>query len=602
LRVNFNYADNAAGAVADRDLAERRGSAANQVEWYAPAASGSASPARIWIPFDLLLLVTELREGVALTLSYNRELLDADRADGFLRHYVATLTELCARPDVPVGGVSSTSTSTSTGTRTGTDAARAASSGQKEGGALRPLPRPALPPLSYAQERMWFLHQLEPQGTAYNMPPIKRRLVGPLDAFALRGALEDLVRRHEALRTVFPSVDGAPHQRILEPGPHALPITDLRGLRDLRGHAEREAELLALIGQEQLRPFDLARGPLLRAHLYRLDDDEHVLVIILHHIVSDGWSLAVLWRELGALYAARQRGAVADLPPLPVQYADYAVWQRAHVSSEQLDKQLGYWIERLAGAPEATALPYRPGYTGWTSSRGAGVSVTLEAERWRRLRELGRGHRASPFVTLLAAFRALLARRSEQDDLCIGTPISNRYQEQVRGLIGCFVNTVVLRTRVDREAGFSALLAAERRTVLSALAHQQAPFEALVAALGGKRSQRSRGRTPLFQVLFALQDLAWEHEDFGGLVGRPVPLPTQSAQVELAIHVFEQRDQLVICFDYAADLFEAAAIEELARDYVSVLEHVTVSPEQALARIPLARIPLARIPDGEVPC
>jgi hypothetical protein len=425
---------------------------------------------------------------------------------------------------------------------------------------------------------MWFLHQLDPESSAYNMPPVRRRLLGPLDTGALRGAFEDLVRRHEALRTVFPAGGGVPRQRIGEPGPLELPITDLRG------HEAREAELVERIGGEQIRPFDLARGPLLRAHLYRLGDEEHVLVVILHHIVSDGLSLAILWKELAALYAARRRGVAADLPPLPVQYADYAVWQRAYLSGERLERQLGYWIDRLAGAPEEIALPYRAGRRGEPSSRGAGASVALDAESWRRLRELGRAHRASPFVTLLAAFRALLARRGAGDDVCIGTPVSNRHQEQVRGLIGCFVNTIVLRTRVDREAGFPALLAAERRTVLGSLAHQGAPFEALVAALGGKRD---RGRTPLFQVLFALQDLAWEREDFGGLVGLPVPLPTRSAQVELAVHVFEQPDGLAICFDHAADLFEPGAIEGLARDYVRLLEHVVADPERAIAGIPL---------------
>ncbi len=445
---------------------------------------------------------------------------------------------------------------------------------------LTPISRGGDLPLSHAQERIWFLAQIDPDSPTYNMPPVTRRLCGRLEVDALRRAFEALVRRHESLRTVFRSRAGVPFQRVLEPGRRELPVVDLRAL----GEPEREAELAARVLEQSLRPFELSEGPLLRTLLVRLRDDEHALVIAMHHIGSDFWSLAIFWRELCALYHAFVCGGEPDLPPLPIQYADYASWHRRWMAGAALERELAYWKRQLADAPEEIALPTRGPRPAISSGRAGRVSMSLEPATWARLRALGRSHRASPFMTLLAGFRGLLARYTGQDDVCIGTPVAGRTHHDVRGLIGCFVNTLALRSKVDRAAGFSALLAEERRTLLQAMVHQQAPFEAVVEALG---VARSLSRSPLFQVMFALQNLSWEREELSGLGGRPLANAAELAQLDLEVTAVEEGERLQLWFVYKEELFEHAAIEQMARHYLRLLEAVAADPGTPIGKIEL---------------
>jgi hypothetical protein len=511
------------------------------------------------MPFDLILWLLETRDGILLTLAHDRELLGRDAAEQLLAGYVDTLRRLCQDPDLAIDAVLSAPTAdTNPPPRT------------SRLPPLIPVARRGDLPLSYAQERLWFLDRLDPCSAAYHMT-IARRLRGRLDADALRRACESLVARHEVLRTAFPARRGDPVQEIREPTHHELPILDVHD----------DAQLAQVARAEAMAPFDLAAGPLLRTRLLRQGRDDHVFLATMHHIVSDGWSLALLWRELGALYSAQLRIDAPSLTPLSIQYADHAAWQRSWLRGDELRRQVAAWKERLAGAAVDLALPFKGPRPPVQTTRGASLSAVLDAGPWQRLREIGRRQRATPFMTLLAGFRALLARVTGQDDLCIGTPVAGRDHPAVRGLIGCFVNTLVLRARVDRQAGFAALVAGERQAALAAFAQQQTPFEALVAALGAPRRQ---DRTPLFQVMFAAQEVAWERDGLGPLASTPFPLAGETAQVDLAAHVFEQDGHLTACLVYNQDLFEHDTVDQLARDYVALLEGAARDPDRPIRR------------------
>ncbi len=350
---------------------------------------------------------------------------------------------------------------------------------------LVPVPRDRPLPLSYAQERLWFLDQLEPGSASYNVPAAVR-LAGDLDLSALAATLTGIVRRHEALRTTFASSDGeaGPIQVIQPPHPVPLPLIDLADMSDREAREERARDLARA---EALRPFDLRNGPLLRAGLLRLADDDHILLLSMHHIVSDGWSMGVLVHELGVLYAAFHQGRSAPLPTLPalpVQYADFAVWQRAWLAGDELERQVGWWRQQLHGAPAVLELPADRPRPAVQSYRGSGVPVALGPDLSAAVADLGRRTGTTPFMVLLAAFQALLGRVSGQDDLVVGSPIANRRQGEVENLIGFFVNTLALRGDLsgdaDGDPGFEVLLARTREATLGAYAHQDVPFEKLV--------------------------------------------------------------------------------------------------------------------------
>ena len=362
-----------------------------------------------------------------------------------------------------------------------------------------PAERTGALPLSFAQERLWFLDRLEPESAAYNIPAALR-LAGALDEAALERALGEIVRRHEALRTVFAEVDGAPVQVIAPFGGFALPVEDLSGL----GEAEREAAVRRRAGEEARRPFDLAAGPLFRAALLRLGAEEHVLLLSMHHIVSDGWSMGVLFRELSALYAAYRDGRESPLPELAVQYADYAVWQREQLAGEVLDRQLAYWTERLAGAPALLELPTDRPRPAVQTYRGATVPVELSPELLERLQALGRerGRDAVHDAAGRLPGAAGQVQRAARTSSWAARSRGGRARE-VEGLIGFFVNTLVLRTDLSGDPRFRELLRRVREATLGAYEHQEVPFEKLVAEL---QPERSLSHSPLFQVMFTLQN------------------------------------------------------------------------------------------------
>ncbi|HEU0079610.1 MAG TPA: condensation domain-containing protein, partial [Longimicrobiaceae bacterium] len=431
--------------------------------------------------------------------------------------------------------------------------------GEGAGGAppVRGVPRDGRPlPVSCAQQRLWFLDRLEPGSTAYNMP-FALRLLGPLDAAVLEHALAEVVRRHETLRTVFAEANGEPVQVVGEAGPVATRRADLGGVP----REEREQRLARLAAAEAARPFDLARGPLLRCTLVRLGPEEPAVLFTLHHLVGDGWSTGVLVREVSALYTAFSRGEPSPLPELPVQYADYAVWQREWLRGEVLERQIAYWREQLRDAPALLELPTdrpRPAVPdGVVASRG----VRIGAGTARALRALALAEGATPFMALLAAWQILLGRYAGTEDVSVGTPIAGRTRAELEGLIGFFANTLVLRSDLSGEPGFRALLGRVRETTLGAYTHQELPFERVVEELN---VERSLGRTPLYQVMLILQNVERAELSLGEVRVEALGGAETAAKADLSLTLVESGDELVGTLRYRSELFEAQTIDRLA--------------------------------------
>ncbi|HEX2188796.1 MAG TPA: condensation domain-containing protein, partial [Longimicrobiaceae bacterium] len=447
---------------------------------------------------------------------------------------------------------------------------------------LLPVPRDGSPlPLSFAQQRLWFIHQLDPRSPAYNMPsPL--RLRGRLDPAVLRRALAELVRRHESLRTVFRVVDGEPVQLVRPAGPARLPQVDLRGLRG----EEREAALQRLARGEAMRPFDLAAGPLLRALLLRAGEEDWGLLFTMHHVVSDGWSMGVLTREVSVLYEAFAADRPSPLPEPRVQYADYAVWQRGWLSGDVLEAQLAWWRERLAGAPPLLEVPTdrpRPQVAGEQAGQRA---VALSPETSGALRALGRREGATLFMTLLAAWQALLGRYAGQDDVVVGTPLAGRGHLELEGLIGFFVNTLALRTDLSGRPTFRELVGRARETVLGAQAHQDLPFERLVDEL---KVERSLDRAPIFQALFAVQagGRTEERLSLGGVQVYPLHSGETAAKYDLSLTVEDGGDRLAASLVYRADLWDGATVERMLRHFGALVEQAAAGPDRPLAEVEL---------------
>jgi len=434
------------------------------------------------------------------------------------------------------------------------------------------VPRTEEMPLSFAQQRLWLVDRLEPGSAAYNMAGALR-LRGPLDRDALRASLDALVERHEALRTTFPERDGEPVQAIHPAAPVALEETDLGSLPE----TEREAEAERLASEEAQRPFDLARGPLLRAALLRLGEEDHVLCFTLHHIVGDGWSLRVLVRELSALYAALIRGEAPRLPELPVQYADYAAWQRVWPSGETLDAQLAYWRERLAGAPPLLEVPTDHPRAAGRSARAGSHRFALSPETSRGLRALSRREGATLFMTLLAGWQALLDRYAGQEDVVVGSPVAGRTRTETEGVVGFFVNLLALRGDLRGDPTWAELLGRVREVALGAYSHQDLPFERLVEELG---VERSLAHTPVFQATFALQPGGGYHEGLSLGELRPEPFGTGAgdAKFDLELAVSEEGDGLRGEILYRRALFEAPTVERMAGHLETLLEAMAAEP------------------------
>ncbi len=444
-------------------------------------------------------------------------------------------------------------------------------------------------PLSFAQHRLWFLDQLSPESasaTAYNLP-FAARLWGDLEAPALAAAFTEIVRRHEVLRARFEVEDGEPVQLTGRAAPMPLPEVDLSGL----GEPARREEALRLEREEAARPFDLARGPLLRLLLLRVDRREHALLVTLHHIAGDGWSIGILARELGAFYGAFRSGRVSPpiplLPPLPLQYADFAVWRRNTLQGEALAELLAWWRDELAGAPSVLDLPSdrpRAGLASEASARGGRWRMALPARLADALRRLSRREGATLFMTLLAAFQALLHRYTGREDLLVGTPIANRGRFEFENLIGLFVNTLALRGRPAPDKSFLELLAGARAAALGAYAHQDLPFERLVEEL---EVERSLARSPLVQTVLALQNMPLGELRLEGLEGVLEETEPPAAMFDLSLSLIETGDGLAGWIDYAADLFDAPTVARLAGHYETLLEAISADPDRALAELPL---------------
>ena len=443
--------------------------------------------------------------------------------------------------------------------------------------ALQAVSREERLPLSFAQQRLWFLQQLEPESTAYNLP-LAVRLSGALDRSALQRSLSEIVRRHEALRTTFATAAGEPVQVIHPAVAVSLPLIDLSRL----GETVREGEAERLSREEAAQVFSLERGPLLRARLIKESEQEHVALFTMHHIVSDGWSMGVLIKEVAALYGAYQAGAESALAELRIQYADYAAWQRKWLQGEVLERELSYWREQLAGAPAVLELPADQPRPASPSHRGARQSLVLTAELTAALKQLGQREGVTMFMLLLAAFQVLLSRYSGQEEIVVGSPIANRNRSETEELIGFFVNTLVLRTRVTGEARFTEVLGRVREVCLGAYAHQDVPFEKLVEELEPERSLR---HTPLFQVMLVLQNAPQRSLELPGLELRGFGREGQTAKFDLLLALGEREGQLGCTFEYSTDLFEAATIARLGAHFQRLLESIVSNPQQCISEL-----------------
>ncbi len=432
-------------------------------------------------------------------------------------------------------------------------------------------------PVSFAQQRLWFLDQLVPGNPFYNVPTAVR-LIGSLDIAALEHTFNEIVRRHEALRTTFRMVSGQPVQVIAPSLSIPLPVVDLQQL----SVAEREAQVKLLATAEFQHPFDLAQGPLLRVKLLQLSGSEHVLVVIIHHIVADGWSIGVLMRELRALYAAKASGQPSPLADLPIQYADFAHWQRQWLQAEVLTTQLAYWQHQLAGCTSLD-LPTKT-RPALPTFRGTRQYLMLPTRLSKAIATLSEREGVTLFMTLLAAFQTLLYRYTGQEDILIGSPIANRNRSEIEGLIGFFVNSLVLRTDLSGNPTFRELIRRVREVTLGAYAHQDLPFERLVEEL---QPERDLNRNPLFQVVFALQNAPLETLELPGLTLSPLNIDPGTARFDLEFQLVECLDSLGVVVVYSTDLFDQITITRMLEHFQALLESIVTDPQQRLANLSL---------------
>ncbi|HET8844797.1 MAG TPA: condensation domain-containing protein, partial [Ktedonobacteraceae bacterium] len=436
---------------------------------------------------------------------------------------------------------------------------------------LRPQSRGQEIPLSFGQQRLWFLDQLEPGSLTYQIPLVVR-LHGALARGALRQALAMVVARHEILRTSFPSRQGRAVQQIAEQVSTPLPIVDLSGLAAQRAEEQAGQE----VQQALARPFDLAHGPLLRGELLSLSSQEHVLVLVLHHSITDGWSQNILVHELTQCYQALCQGEQPELPELPVQYADYTLWQHQWLQGEMLEHLLSYWRGQMLGAPPALELPTDHPRTLTPTYHGDNFVCLLPQSVGEQVQQLSRNEGVTLFMTLLAAFLVVLSTVSGQEDIVVGSSIANRQQIELEQLIGFFMNTLLLRTDLSGNPSFRELLQRVRETCLGAYAHQDLPFELLVETL---QPERQQGRSPFFLVRFQLQNAPAMHSDFGGVTISPVSAQRETTKFDFTLNVSETSEGLQLNAEYNTTLFEQVTIKRLMELYQIVLEQSVMKPD-----------------------
>jgi amino acid adenylation domain-containing protein len=443
---------------------------------------------------------------------------------------------------------------------------------------IRPRKRTGPPPLSFAQERLWFLCQLVPDNCFYNMPAVVG-LNGSLDVMALEQSLNEIVRRHEALRTTFAVVNGQPVQVINSNFALTLHVVDVGELPE----AWREATARQWAVEYVQQPFDLGSGPLIRACLLQLDETRYVLILALHHIAADGWSLGILVQELTGLYSALSKGAPSPFAPLPIQYADFTVWQREQLQGQALETHLDYWRKQLGDLP-ILALPTDHPRPAVPTFQGRTSSFVLSKTLTESLVDLSQQEQVSLYMLLLAAFQVLLYRYSGQSDIAVGSPIANRTQAGTDGLIGFFVNTLVLRANLTSDFTFRKLLGQVRQVTLEAFAHQDLPFEKLVEEL---HPERDLSRNPLFQVMFALQNAPLPPLELPGLTLKPWDLDTGTVRVDLEFHLGEGPEGLHGLIAYSTDLFQAETIASMSGHYRTLLEGIVTNPDRRIWDLPL---------------
>ena len=433
--------------------------------------------------------------------------------------------------------------------------------------------------LSFAQERLWFLNQLQPDLPAYNIS-LAVQIAGALDMAALEQSLREIVRRHEVLRASFPLVDGRPAQVVSVAGPTPISVVDLTDAPQ----GERESRALQCGIELVQRPFDLARGPLLRLALLRLDDANHVLVFVVHHIVFDARSAEIFLRELVGYYKAVASGEALEVSEPPVHYADYAAWQRTSLQGEFIERQIAYWKRQLEGFPSMIELPTDRSRPSVKTYRGTSYSWTIAAPTGKALGELSRGANVTLFMSLLAAFNVLLHRYSGQDDIVVGTPISNRTAVETEAMIGLFINTLALRTDLSGNPSFRQLLRRVRETALGAYTHQDLPFEQLLHHI---RLERQLAYTPLFQVMFAFQTKPAQALEIAGLRLRPIEMDHGTAKFDLTLSVVESGDEIHAAFEYDTDLFDRDRVERMAGHFETLLQDIIEDPDRRLSDLML---------------
>ncbi|HWQ34984.1 MAG TPA: condensation domain-containing protein, partial [Blastocatellia bacterium] len=443
---------------------------------------------------------------------------------------------------------------------------------------ITPRPEQHVWPLSWAQQRMWFLTQLEPHSPLYNISAALR-LKGKLNVPALEAALNEVIRRHEILRASFITEQGWPVERIAPELKLRLAPEDLRHLPA----EQREAEIQRLATEEARCPFDLSAGPLVRVRSLQTGEDEHILLLTMHHIVSDGWSTGVLVSEIMTLYDAFTQHRPSPLAPLEIQYADYACWQRQWLQGETLERQLSYWKEKLDGSVPTLELPTDRPRPPVQTFHGAHYRFSISSPL-AALNQLSQQENATLFMTLLAAFYALLHRYTAQEDICIGTPVAGRNRAEIEGLIGFFVNTLVLRTDLSGAPSFRELLRRVRNTTLDAQAHQDLPFEMLVEEL---QPQRDLSRTPFFQTAFLFQHSPLQALHLPGLQASAINADPGTAKFDLMLMLEEEQGRLTGDFEYNTDLFDAATIERMAGHFETLLAGIVASPETKISQLPL---------------
>ena len=434
-------------------------------------------------------------------------------------------------------------------------------------------------PLSFAQTRLWFLDQFESDSSFYNIP-LALRLEGNLNQDVLIQSLEEICDRHEALRTNFITVDGVATQVIQTQAPWTVTIVDLQHLFS----SEQEIASQELTQNQAIQPFDLARDPLIRANLVILSETEHILLVCMHHIVSDGWSMGVFLQELTDLYNAYIQNQPSSLKPLPIQYGDYTLWQKQWLQGDILQRQLDYWQKQLADAPALLSLPTDRPRPAVQSFAGAHLPFTLSWELSQKLTQLTQEQGVTLFMTLLTAFDVLLYRYTEQEDILIGTPIANRNRSELEGLIGFFVNTLVLRTDLSGDPSFNELLIRVREMAMDAYTHQDLPFEMLVEVL---QPERDLSHAPLFQVDFLLQNEPLSQLELIGLTASPLLTESATAKFDLTLGMENTDKGLRGVWEYNTDLFERSTIERLAGNFVTLLEAIVANPQQQISQLPL---------------